>query len=45
MIVGAGLGGYASAHYAQKLPQSLVRAMIITLGVGMTIYFFLKAYR
>ena len=45
MIVGAGLGGYASAHYAQKLPQSLVRATIITLGVGMTIYFFLKAYR
>ena len=45
MIVGAGLGGYASAHYALKLPQSLVRATIITLGVGMTIYFFLKAYR
>ena len=45
MIVGAGLGGYASAHYAQKLPQSLVRATIIALGVGMTIYFFLKAYR
>jgi uncharacterized membrane protein YfcA len=45
MIVGAGLAGYASAHYAQKLPQSLVRATIITLGVGMTIYFFLKAYR
>jgi uncharacterized protein len=45
MFVGAGLGGYASAHYAQKLPQSLVRVTIITLGVGMTIYFFLKAYR
>jgi uncharacterized membrane protein YfcA len=45
MIVGAGLGGYASAHLAQKLPQSLVRATIITLGAGMTIYFFLKAYR
>jgi hypothetical protein len=42
MIVGAGLGGYASAHYAQKLPQSLVRATIIALGSGMTIYFFLK---
>jgi uncharacterized membrane protein YfcA len=45
MIVGAGLGGYASAHYAQKLPQLLVRATIIILGVGMAIYFFLKAYR
>jgi uncharacterized membrane protein YfcA len=45
MIVGAGLGGYFAAHYAQKLPQYLVRAMVIALGSGMTIYFFLKAYR
>jgi uncharacterized protein len=45
MIVGAGLGGYSAAHYAQKLPQSLVRATVIALGSGMTMYFFLKAYR
>lgn len=45
MIVGAAVGGYSAAHYAQKLPQSLVRATVIALGLGMTIYFFLKAYR
>jgi hypothetical protein len=45
MIVGAGLGGYSAAHYAQKLPQSLVRATVIVLGSAMTMYFFLKAYR
>jgi hypothetical protein len=44
MIAGAGLGGYFAAHYVQKLPQSLVRATVIVLGTGMTIYFFLKAY-
>lgn len=45
MIVGAGLGGYSAAHYAQKLPQWLIRATVIALGSGMTVYFFLKAYR
>jgi uncharacterized protein len=45
MIVGAACGGYSAAHYAQKLPQRLVRAIVIVLGLGMTAYFFLKAYR
>ena len=45
MIAGAGLGGYSGAHYAQKLPQRLVRAMVLAIGAGMTIYFFVKAYR
>jgi uncharacterized membrane protein YfcA len=45
MIVGAAAGGYSAAHYAQKVPQSLVRVTIIVLGLGMTTYFFLKAYR
>ena len=45
MIVGAACGGYSAAHYAQKLPQRFVRALVITLGFSMTIYFFLKAYR
>jgi uncharacterized membrane protein YfcA len=45
MIVGAAAGGYSAAHYAQKLPQKLVRTMVIALGFGMTMYFFVKAYR
>ncbi len=45
MIAGAACGGYSAAHYAQKLPQRLIRGMVIVLGSGMTLYFFLKAYR
>jgi hypothetical protein len=45
MIAGAAAGGYSAAHFAQKLPQRWVRAMVIALGIGMTIYFFVKAYR
>jgi uncharacterized protein len=44
MIVGAILGGYFGAHYAQKLPQSWIRTFVIAVGTGMTIYFFWKAY-
>ena len=44
MIVGAVVGGYFGAHYAQKLPQNRVRGFVIVVGAGMTIYFFVKAY-
>jgi hypothetical protein len=43
MIAGALLGGYFGAHYAQRLPQPWVRAAVILIGAGMTIYFFLRA--
>jgi uncharacterized protein len=44
MVLGASCGGYAAAHFAQKLPQKIVRGMVLVVGVGMTIYFFVKAY-
>ena len=44
MILGALLGGYAGAHYAQKLPPAFIRAFVIAVGAGMTVYFFWKAY-
>jgi uncharacterized membrane protein YfcA len=44
MIAGAIVGGYFGAHYAQRLPQSWIRAFVIAVGTGMTIYFFSKAY-
>jgi hypothetical protein len=44
MIAGAIIGGYFGAHYAQKLPQAWIRAFVIAVGTGMTIYFFWKAY-
>jgi hypothetical protein len=45
MIVGALFGGYFGAHYAQKLPPAFIRAFVIAVGTGMTVYFFWKAYR
>ncbi len=44
MTVGALLGGYFGAHYAQKLPQAWIRGFVILVGTGMTVYFFAKAY-
>jgi uncharacterized protein len=44
MIVGGILGGYVGAHYALKLPQSWIRAFVVIVGTGMTIYFFWKSY-
>jgi uncharacterized membrane protein YfcA len=43
--VGAILGGYFAAHYAQKLPQSWIRAFVILVGAAMTVYFFVLGYR
>ena len=44
MILGALVGGYFGAHYAQKLPQSWIRWFVIVVGTGMTVYFFWKGY-
>lgn len=44
MIAGALLGGYLGAHYALKLPQAWIRAFVIAVGTGMTVYFFWRAY-
>jgi uncharacterized membrane protein YfcA len=45
MTAGAVVGGYSSAHYAQRLPQTWIRAFVIVIGVLMTIYFFVRAYK
>jgi uncharacterized membrane protein YfcA len=45
MIAGSLIGGYSSAHFAQKLPQSWVKAFVILVGTAMTIYFFIRGYR
>lgn len=45
MTAGAAIGGYASAHYAQKIPSSWIRTLVLAVGAAMTIYFFWKAYR
>jgi hypothetical protein len=45
MTIGATIGGYASAHYAQKLPQSWIRGLVIGVGLSMTGYFFWRGWR
>ena len=45
MTVGAIAGGYGAAHYAQKLPQSWIRGLVIAVVTFMSIYFFIRAYR
>lgn len=45
MIFGSVLGGYSTAHYAQKLPQSWIKAFVIVVGMAMTVYFFWRGYR
>jgi len=44
VIIGALIGGYLGAHYAQKLPQAWIRWFVVLVGTGMTAYFFWKAY-
>jgi uncharacterized membrane protein YfcA len=44
MMIGFVAGGYLGGHYGQRLPQTWVRAFVMIVGVGMTMYFFAKAY-
>ena len=44
MTLGAIVGGYFGAHYAQRVPQIWIRRFVILVGAGMTVYFFVKAY-
>jgi uncharacterized protein len=44
MTLGAMLGGYSAAHYAQRLPQSWIRFFVLLVGATMTVYFFVRAY-
>lgn len=40
MLIGAMIGGYAGAWYAQKLDPAVVRRIVIVIGLAMTAYFF-----
>ncbi len=42
MVVGAIIGGYGGAYYARQLDPRIVRAFVILVGFGMTIYFFIR---
>ncbi len=40
MLIGAALGGYFGAYYAQKMNPLHVRWMVIAIGASMSLYFF-----
>ncbi|HWZ44296.1 MAG TPA: sulfite exporter TauE/SafE family protein [Candidatus Saccharimonadales bacterium] len=44
MVVGAVLGGYGGAYFAQKLSGGAVRGLVIAIGCAMTMYFFWKTW-
>lgn len=42
MLVGAVIGGFAGAHLARRLPARLLRGIILTVAVTMTVLYFLR---
>ena len=42
MLVGAALGGYGGAHYAQKMDPKRMRQFVIFAGFAMSLYFFIR---
>ncbi|HKF52789.1 MAG TPA: sulfite exporter TauE/SafE family protein [Candidatus Acidoferrales bacterium] len=44
MLVGAAIGGYGGAYYAQKVDPVLIRRLVIVIGFGMSAYFFITQF-
>ncbi len=42
MIIGAAIGGFLGAHYAQKTSPQAIRAAVIIIAWSMTFYFFIN---
>ena len=43
-LVGVAIGGYVAARLAHRIPQKLIRLLVIVYGVGLTGWFFWQAY-
>ncbi len=41
-MVAAAIGGYASASLAKRVPQPVLRALVVAIGLGMAAWFFVK---
>ncbi|GAA1698513.1 sulfite exporter TauE/SafE family protein [Kribbella yunnanensis] len=44
MLCGAIIGGYLGAHLVRRLPRVVLRALVLTTAVAMTILFFVRAF-
>ena len=40
MIPGAAIGGYLGVWAARRVPQNVLRAVVIAIGLGLTVYYF-----
>jgi uncharacterized membrane protein YfcA len=42
MLVGAIVGGYGGAYFARKVPPRYIRIFVTCVGLGLTVWFFIK---
>ena len=42
MMLTAALGGYLGGRYSRRLSARVMRAFVVTIGLGMAAYFFLR---
>lgn len=40
MLIGSTVGGYIGAHGAKRIDQRVIKAFVVLLGAGLTVYFF-----
>ncbi len=43
MMLTAAVGGYVGARYSRRLSARLMRVFVVVIGLGMAVYFFLRA--
>ncbi len=41
-MIAAGIGGYSSASLARRVPQPVLRALVVVIGLGMAAWFFVR---
>jgi uncharacterized membrane protein YfcA len=41
-MIAAGIGGYASATLARRVPQPVLRGLVVVIGMSMAAWFFFK---
>jgi uncharacterized membrane protein YfcA len=44
VLLGTLLGGYVAAHYSRQMPQRYLKGLVIVIGLGTSLYFFIQTY-